>query len=203
MKPSTWINQPNWVKMRTIDVRTIYRFLLLSCIWMLVAHSLPLLAGASEEDVDKLETVYAMFAGYKKEFPGVNNIAPEKAAALFARDQILFVDVRKPAEIAVSTLPGAIDKLSFLKNPQKYRDKIVIAFCTIGYRSGLFAQEMAGRGVEVNNLSGGILAWVLKGGKVYNEDGITKRLHVYGPKWDLAPSDYETIKFDLLERLSP
>jgi sodium/bile acid cotransporter 7 len=110
--------------------------------------------------------------------------------------------VRKPAEIAVSTLPGAIDKPSFLENPQKYRDKTVVAFCTIGYRSGLFAQEMAERGLTVKNLKGGILAWVLKGGKVYKTDGVIKRLHVYGPKWDLAPSAYETVKFDLLERLA-
>ena len=112
------------------------------------------------------------------------------------------MDVRTPAEMAVSTLPGAIDKRTFLQSPQRYHGKTVVAYCTIGYRSGLFAQEMAGLGIHTDNLKGGILAWALKGGQVFNQNGAIKRLHVYGPKWDLAPSDYETIEFGLLERLS-
>jgi sodium/bile acid cotransporter 7 len=104
--------------------------------------------------------------------------------------------------MAVSTLPGAIDKQTFLQNQKRYQAKTVVAYCTIGYRSGLFAQEMAGLGIRIDNLKGGILAWTLKGGQVFNQNGATKRLHVYGPQWDLAPSEYKTIKFGLLERLS-
>jgi sodium/bile acid cotransporter 7 len=169
---------------------------------MLMAQCPPLWAEATAQTDDKLAAVYALFAEYKKEFSGVSNVLAEKAAILLARDQVLFVDVRTPTEIAVSTLPGAIDKRTFLQSPQRYQGKTVVAYCTIGYRSGLFAREMAGLGIQIDNLKGGILAWVLKGGQVFNQDGATKRLHVYGPQWDLAPSDYKTIEFGLLERLS-
>jgi rhodanese-related sulfurtransferase len=181
---------------------TIRRTMLVACIWMLMAQGSPLWAGATAQTDDKLAAVYALFAEYKKNFSGVSNVLPEKAASLLARDQVLFVDVRTPAEMAVSTLPGAIDKHTFLQSPQRYQAKTVVAYCTIGYRSGLFAQEMAESGIQIKNLKGGILAWALKGGQVFDQDGATKRLHVYGPQWDLAPSDYETIEFGLLERLS-
>lgn len=152
-------------------------------------------------DAQKRSTVYEMYAEYKKDFPKVTDISPGDARSAFAKGQIQFVDVRKPEEIRISTLPGAIDRETFLRDKRLYRDKAVVAFCTISYRSGLFAQEMAREGVAVQNLTGGILAWVLEGGQVFDEGGASKRLHVYGPKWDLAPADFETTKFGVLKRL--
>jgi len=43
------------------------------------------------------------------------------------------------------------------------------------------------------NLRGGLLAWVHDGGKVYDRNGETRRIHVYGRKWDLGPKDYEAV----------
>jgi hypothetical protein len=31
------------------------------------------------------------------------------------------------------------------------------------------------------------------GGKVYDRNGETRRIHVYGRTWDLAPSAYKTL----------
>ncbi len=85
--------------------------------------------------------------------------------------------------------------------PDKYKGMIAIAYCTIGYRSGKFAEKMAARGREVKNLAGGLLAWVHDGGRVYRESKAVKQIHVYGPKWDYPPSGYESLKFSRFERL--
>ena len=42
-------------------------------------------------------------------------------------------------------------------------------------------------------LRGGLLAWVHAGGKVYDKNGETRRIHVYGRKWNLGPRDYEGV----------
>ncbi len=156
-------------------------------------------ADESLPDARKLEIVYRMYADYQKDFPGAREISVKQAMS--AAGQAVFVDTREPAEMEVSTLPGAISQAAFLKNPAAYRDKTVIAYCTIGYRSGKFAEEMAKKGIPVSNLKGGILAWTLESGKVLDRKGETRRIHVYGKKWDYAPAGYETVVFGLLEKL--
>ncbi len=52
---------------------------------------------------------------------------------------------------------------------------------------------MTRKGITMYNLRGGLLAWVHDGGKVVDQKGETKRIHVYGRKWNLAPSAYEAV----------
>lgn len=158
-------------------------------------------AAADLTDAQKSKAVYEMYAEYRRDFPRVADISAQDARRAFSKGGVQFIDVRKPEEIRISTLPGSVAKERFVENTERYKDKTVVAFCTIGYRSGIFAQEMAGQGIRVLNLKGGILAWVLEGGPVFDDSGASKRLHVYGPKWDLAPGDFETIKFGVLKRL--
>lgn len=158
--------------------------------------------SAALSDAEKKTIVYRMYADYHKDFPEVQNISPKDAIALVEAGEAVFVDTREPEEIAVSTLPGAIGRDAFLDDLNRYRGKTVVAYCTISYRSGVFAQEMGRKGVPIKNLSGGILAWTLEGGKVVDPQGeTTRRLHVYGKKWDFAPASYETVMFGLLKRL--
>jgi len=153
-------------------------------------------------DAEKKETVYRMYAGYKKDFPNVRDLSPQQAMELLNRDKLVFVDIRKPEEMAVSMLPGAVSEQYFLNHPNQYKDKTIVAYCTISYRSGVFARDLAKEGIAVLNLRAGILAWTLEGGKVYDKSGkVVKRVHVYGDKWDYAPAGYETIKFSLWERV--
>ncbi len=151
-------------------------------------------------DQQKKEIVYKMYADYRKEFPTVREISPEEAMKEAEEGKIMFVDTRKPAEMAVSMLPGAIPQETFLKNPRKFKGKRIVAYCTISYRSGLFARNMAAEGVEVFNLRGGLLTWVLEGGKVYDAEGETKRINVYGKKWDYPPEGYESVVLGFFER---
>ena len=56
------------------------------------------------------------------------------------------------------------------------------------------------KGVHVENLRGGVLAWVFEGGRVYDAGGETKRVHVYGKKWNYLPKGYEPVMFGFFER---
>ena len=153
-------------------------------------------------DAEKKETVYRMYDVYKEDFPNVRDLSPQQAMELLKRDKLVFVDTRRPEEIAVSMLPGAVSRQDFLEHKDQYRDKTIVAYCTISYRSGVFARDRAKEGITVLNLQAGILAWLLEGGKVYDKSGNeVKRVHVYGDKWDYAPAGYETVKFSLREKI--
>lgn len=159
------------------------------------------LCNAGPTDGSKKEIVYQMYADYKrKDFPTVKDILPQRAMELMQLRQVVFVDTRKAAEMKVSMLPNALTEAKFLQDPLKYKDLTVIGYCTIGYRSGLFASEMEIKGITVHNLAGGIVAWVLEGGRVFDANGETKRIHVYGKKWNYLPDGYEPVMFGFLEK---
>ena len=91
-----------------------------------------------------------------------------------------------------SYIPGSISKKEFNKSRSDYRDHKIVAYCTIGYRSGLFASKLQKENFDVVNLKGSILSWVNAGQPVITSDGSEiKKVHVYGKKWDLLPEGYE------------
>ena len=160
------------------------------------------LSSRKMSDKEKKETVYQTYQGYKEDFPDVNDISPLQAMELLNQGKVVFVDTRKPEEMAVSMLPAAVSEEDFLNHFEQYRDKTAVSYCTISYRSGKFAEKIAEEGITVINLQGGILAWTLEGGKVYDTSGKeVKRIHVYGDQWDYAPSGYESVKFGLLQQI--
>ncbi len=173
--------------------KTIILFLVIFCI--------PISNCFSESDKSNKEIVYELYRGYQKSLIGVNEISPIEALTQFNDGKIIFVDVRDDGEMSVSMLPKAISKKEFLDNKNLHKDKKIIAYCTIGYRSGLFADEMKKNDIEVYNLSAGILGWTHEGGKVYDSRGIVQRIHVYGKDWDYAPNGFDTIIFGLLEKI--
>jgi len=142
---------------------------------------------------EKRLKIEAMYRNYKRNFAGVTDITPAEAMELLRAGRAVFVDVRETQEQEVSMLPGAVTEQEFLKLPERYGDKVVIAYCTISYRSGVLAKRLNARGIAMVNLEGGLLAWVHAGGRVYDRAGETRRIHVYGRKWDLSPQDYEAI----------
>jgi rhodanese-related sulfurtransferase len=160
----------------------------------------PAAADNPLSDEAKKTVVYGMYRDYKKhDFPDVQDIHPKQAMELLKTKKVIFVDLRKKSEMDISMLPDSIPETTFLENPEKYKNKIVIAYCTISYRSGKFTQEMQKQNIPVKNLIGGILAWVLEGGKVYDPAGETKRIHVYGKKWNYPANGYESVMFGLFE----
>jgi sodium/bile acid cotransporter 7 len=147
----------------------------------------------TDEDKQKRDRAIAMYIEYTKDFPGVKDIASAEALQLVSRSDVVFVDVRKAKEQKVSMIPGAVTKEHFLKNLEEYRDKKIIAYCTISYRSGKFAEKMAKKGVSITNLQAGLLGWLHAHGPLTHEKAPATTLHVYGKTWDLAPSWITTV----------
>lgn len=144
-------------------------------------------------DSEKRQKIEVMYQGYKEKFSEVQDISPREAMKLAEVRQVVFIDVRETKEQTISMLPDAIPDKEFLKNPDKYKDYVKIAYCTISYRSGKFAQKLRKEGIIVYNLQGGLLAWVHDGGKVYHNKIESNRIHVYSPKWNLGPAGYEAV----------
>lgn len=166
-------------------------FVLVSCL-SLVSFAPPI---SAEElpDARKLQVVYEMYEDYKESFPEVQDITPKEAMELMQSEKVIFVDTRESREQEVSMLPNAVTEKDFKKEPEQYRDKVIIGYCTISYRSGKLAKELRKKGITMRNLKGGMLAWVHEGGKIYDANGETKRVHVYKKKWDYVPKGYEAV----------
>jgi sodium/bile acid cotransporter 7 len=154
-------------------------------------------AGSQAEqltDAQKKERLEALYQGYQKSFPTIDSITVEEFLELQQGTKpVVLVDVREPQEMEVSMIPGAIDVRTFQQSAQSYRETIVVPYCTAGYRSGLFTQELQKSGWDVRNLEGSILAWTLAGLPLENTEGPTKRIHVYGRTWDLAAEEFSAV----------
>jgi rhodanese-related sulfurtransferase len=150
-------------------------------------------AGDGMSDAAKRAKVEELYNGYKKEFPDVQDIEPAEAMRLVQEGKAIFIDVREEKEQEVSMLPSAVTEKEFLKDPGRFKDHILIGYCTISYRSGKLAEALKPRGIILLNLKGGLLAWVHAGGKVYDRNGETHRIHVYSRQWDLGPKGYEAV----------
>lgn len=105
-------------------------------------------------------------------------IGPEEAKGLVGRPDVLFLDVREPAEVAASgKVPGALaiprgliefraDPTSPLHDAAFDRAKTVVAYCASGGRSALVGYTLKQMGyTDVRNL-GGFKGWVDAGGDV-------------------------------------
>lgn len=152
-------------------------------------------ALSSMQDEEKLRRIESMYRAYKEEFfPEVKDLSVEQAVSLMENDSAVFVDVRTDEEQAISMLPGGIPYRTFLADPEAYSGRIPVGYCTISYRSGKLAVHLAGKGIHMVNLRGGILAWIHKGEHVFRGGRPVQRVHVYGKRWDLAPGTYETVR---------
>ena len=144
---------------------------------------------------DRRAAMLRMVEGIKADYPDVRTISADGLMAALASEDILLVDVRTDEERGVSMLPGAISARDFearLAEPTG-DGRTVVAYCTIGARSSAYARKMAGRGVDVLNLEGSVLAWTHAGGEFTTPTGPARRLHVYGRRWNLAADGYETV----------
>ncbi|EFL51984.1 Rhodanese domain protein [Solidesulfovibrio fructosivorans JJ]] len=143
------------------------------------------------DDAARKARVYELFAQYKKDFPNAPEVSAEDAVSLWRQGKLLPIDVREPTERAVSTLPGAVTAEEYLADPGRFGDKRPVAYCTIGYRSGQWAEAKAREGLPVANMAAGLLGWLHAGGTLVDAKGEpTKTVNVYGRTWDLAPKGY-------------
>ena len=128
--------------------------------------------------MQKKNIVYEIYDDYKKDLPSERDMRPIAAMKLMETERAVFVDVRKPSEVDVSSVPGAVTKNQFIKESSKIHNHKIVAYCTIGSRNGKFAMKMAKKGIRVYNLAGGLLVLVLGGGRVINAKGETDILDI-------------------------
>jgi sodium/bile acid cotransporter 7 len=155
------------------------------------------LAGCSRppasDDGDR-RRIAELYDGYRKQFPDVPGISPEQLAERLDDPDLVVVDVRDAREREVSTLPGALSTEEFLQGGDELEGRRVVTYCTVGYRSGLFAEELRAKGWDVANLEGSILGWTHAGGELVDREGRpTRRVHVYARRWNLAAEGYEPV----------
>lgn len=180
--------------------RLVQLFYFLLCLLFSLLTSAALAADLSDEQ--KKQQVYTLYSEYQQKFPAVEEISPDDVLQLERQGKdLVLIDAREADEMAVSMLPGAISEEELLHHLDRYADSFLVAYCTIGYRSGLFAKAMIDRKVIVHNLKGGILGWLHAGGAVYSDGRIVHRVHVYGSKWDLAPGQFETVRYSFFQQL--
>lgn len=153
---------------------------------------LPSTWGYAQDQKAKLSQMVKGFAGA---FDAPVIQPKELERWLKGKKNLVLVDVRSPKERKVSMIPGAISREAFEQLP-KDPQRTVVSYCTIGYRSGKFTEALRKDGVQAFNLEGSILAWVLGGGQVVDAKGPTKRVHVYGPRWNLLPEGYQAVFSD-------
>ncbi|RME17216.1 MAG: rhodanese-like domain-containing protein [Bdellovibrio sp.] len=138
----------------------------------------------------KIEKLYEKWT---KDFQ-LEEISPKELQSLLQQKapNVIVVDARSPEEVRVSKIPHAITKEEILKAPHTYKNKLIVTYCTIGYRSGQFATELKEKyHLKVKNLKGSLLGWVLENGPLVTPEGKpTKKVHVYSRKWKLVPPDY-------------
>lgn len=138
------------------------------------------------------QRIEAMYQHYARQFPGVPAISVAELWQLQRSQSVVLVDVRSPQEQAVSRLPGAISVAEF--EGQQDAGQAIVAYCTIGYRSGLFAQTLQSQGLAVHNLRGSILAWTHAGGQLVTPAGTpTQQVHIYGKRWNLVAPGYQAV----------
>ncbi len=105
----------------------------------------------------------------------------------------VLVDVRSDAEVNISVIPGAITKAEYEKSKDKYKDKQIICYCTVGGRSTKYSTELAKEGLKVLNYKGSILDWVNSELPLVTLDGKpTNRVHIYADRYKI-PAKYEAV----------
>ena len=122
----------------------------------------------------------------------ISSNAPETdvAHAWPERDSVSFLDARAKDEYKVSHIKGAVwvgyDNFDPTKVEDLPKDKPIIVYCSVGYRSGKIAERLISDGfTDVQNLYGGIFEWVNEGHPVYNSSGKTNHVHPYSALWGI------------------
>ncbi len=143
---------------------------------------------------NKKKSVEVMADQIAKKFPEAPQLSIEEFLKWKADQKpFVLVDVRELRETNVSTLPGAITKAVYEKEIEKYRGHTVIAYCTIGYRSSEYVQELVKDNIKAFNLKESLLGWAHRGLSFTSKGSETKKAHIYEEAWNFLPKGYEGV----------
>ena len=100
-------------------------------------------------------------------------------------DHFVIVDVRSQAETEVSMIPGALTKSEFEDSINHHQGKLVIAYCTIGVRSGRYASDLIRKGWKARNYRGSILDWCDHNSPLTHNGEVTNLVHTYSQRYSV------------------
>jgi rhodanese-related sulfurtransferase len=104
--------------------------------------------------------------------PTVPEITAVEAHRRGSTGEALLLDVREDDEWAAGHAAAAVHApLSRLDPAAVPADRPVVALCRVGSRSAMAAGALAARGVQVVNMTGGMLAWEAVGLPVVRDTG--------------------------------
>lgn len=127
----------------------------------------------------------------RSKYPTVPQLSTEEAHNMLAKQKPVkpvLLDTREPEEYAVSHLPGAYlattDQEALRVIAQADKDRPIIIYCSVGYRSSEMAKKLQEKGfTKVFNLEGSIFKWANEGRELYQEDQQVNVVHPYNSKW--------------------
>ena len=102
---------------------------------------------------------------------------------------VTLLDARELEEYLVSHIPGAVqigyEKPNFDVLKTVPKDKPVVVYCSVGYRSEKIAERLKKKGfAEVYNLYGSIFEWANRGNALVDgRTAPTTKIHTYNEKW--------------------
>ncbi len=125
----------------------------------------------------------------RNDFPKVERISPKETAQWLQdakRPQPILLDVRTEAEYKVSHIRGArrVEPGADASGLDLPKDKPIVTYCSVGYRSGAFATRLQEAGYKnVKNMSGSIFEWANAGYPVERDGQPVQKVHPYSEKW--------------------
>ncbi len=128
-------------------------------------------------------------AKIRSDFPDVRRVTTsELATSLGDKDKPTLLDVRTKAEFEVSHLAGAIrvEPGSDAAAVSIPKDKAVVTYCSVGYRSAAFAKKLNEAGYRnVTNLEGSIFRWANENRPLVRDGQPTDKVHPYNSVWGM------------------
>ena len=130
-------------------------------------------------------------AKIRHDFPEVKRISTGELATWLAdrdRPAPLLLDVRTQAEYDVSHLrnAGRVEPDAPASTVPPPKDRPIVTYCSVGYRSGAFAERLRAAGFsKVVNLEGSIFAWANEGRPIFRDGAQVEKVHPYNWMWGL------------------
>ena len=123
--------------------------------------------------------------------PTARHLSTDSLATLLAdstRPQPILLDTRPVEEYRVSHLHGARrldpDATAFPMLDGVPKDTLIVAYCSVGYRSSAIVERLQDAGfINVYNLEGSIFQWANEGRPVYRNGQPVRQVHPFDAVW--------------------
>ncbi|HMB54984.1 MAG TPA: rhodanese-like domain-containing protein [Thermoanaerobaculia bacterium] len=122
-------------------------------------------------------------------YPKVEQVDAEELVQMRQSDRPpILLDVRATEEYRVSHIEGAVRAETFEEARVALagvpRDRPVVTYCSVGYRSSKLGQELIEAGwTDVSNLEGSIFGWANEGRPVMRDGKVVDEVHPYNERW--------------------